>query len=144
MVMNSKRLIEIASTLENDAANSTTHIKNCKPQHLVGLTANRAGFLRLAASCLRAAAEPIAEDECRSKPIEILQPHDQVVDDDSDSIICFLQRMEVWPEPNEYIEARRKRAIKNDRWALLTCSVVGFVLLSVIVAGIMAILSWFR
>ena len=57
--MGDDKLIEIARSFEADAVDSKTHIKSCKPQHLVGLTANRAGFLRLAASCLRAATEPI-------------------------------------------------------------------------------------
>ena len=60
--MDDDKLIEIARSFEADAVDSKTHIKNCKPQHLVGLTANRAGFLRLAASCLRAATEPIVDD----------------------------------------------------------------------------------
>ena len=143
--MDDNQLIEIATSLEDDTAEAKTHIKRCKPQHLVGLTANRAGFLRLAASCLRAAAAPVLEDDCRSTPVELLEPpHQQIVDDDSDCIIGFLQRMETWPEPNEFIEARKKRALRNDRWTLLTCGVVGFVILSVIVAGITAIAGWFR
>ena len=143
-VMDDNQLIEIATSLEDETADAKTHIKRCKPQHLVCLTGNRAGFLRLAASCLRAAAAPIVEDDCRSRPVEILEPHKQIVDDESDCIICFLQRMETWPELNEFIEARKKRALKNDRWALLTCGVVGFVILFVIVAGITAIAGWFR
>ena len=139
--MGDDKLIEIARSFEADAVDSKTHIKSCKPQHLVGLTANRAGFLRLAASCLRAATEPIVDDDCRSKPVDISQPHEHVVDDDTDSVICFLQRMERWPEPNEYIEARKRRARKNDRWALLTCGIVGFVVLLFIVAGVMFFLS---
>ena len=142
--MDDNQLIEIAASLEDETADAKTHIKRCKPQHLVGLTANRDGFLRLAASCLRAAAAPIVEDDCRSKPVAISEPHEQVVDDDSDCIICFLQRMETWPEPDECIETRKKRARKNDRVALLTCGVVGFVLLFVIVAGISAIVGWFQ
>lgn len=144
MGMNDDRLIEIATSLEADAVDSKTQIKRCKPQHLVGLTANRAGFLRLAAACLRSAAEPIRHDDCRSKPVEISRPHDHIVDDDTDSVICFLQRMETWPEPNEHIEARKRRAHKNDGWALLTCGIIGFVLLFFIVAGVMSVISWFR
>ena len=144
-MIDADRLIEIAATLEDNAVDSKTHIKQCKPKHLVGLTANRAGFLRLAASCLRAAAEPIVEDDCRSKPVSISEPHDHFfVDDDSGSIIEFLQRMETWPEPLEYVEARKKRASKNDRWALFTCGIIGFVILFVIVAGVTAIVGWFR
>jgi hypothetical protein len=142
--MDDNQLNEIATLLEVDAADAKTHIIRCKPQHLVGLTANRAGFLRLAASCLRAAAAPLIEGDCRSRPVHILEPHEQVVDNDSDCIICFLQRMEVWPEPKEFIKARTKRTLRNDRWALLTCAVVGFIVLFVIVAGITAIASWFR
>jgi hypothetical protein len=142
--MDDKQLNEIATLFEVEAADAKTHIERCKPQHLVGLTANRAGFLRLAASCLRAAAEPLNEEDCRSKPLQILEPHEQVVDNDSDCIICFLQRMEVWPEPKEFIEARKKRTQKYDRWAILTCGVVGFIVLFVIVAGISAIATWLR
>ena len=113
--MDDDRLIKIATTLEGDAVDSKTHIKQCKPLHLVGVTANRAGFLRLAASCIHAAAKPIFEDDCRSKPMEISQPHGHIIDGDSDSIICFLQLMETWPEPKKSIDARKKRALKSDR-----------------------------
>jgi len=142
--MEADKLIDIATTLETEAIESKSQIKCRKPQHCAVLTANRSGFLRLAASCLRAAAEPIMEADCRSKPVEIISPHDQVVDADSDVVICLLQRMETWPELNEYIEARKKRALKNDRPAILACGILGFALLFVIVTGIMTIMQWFR
>lgn len=142
--MDDDELIRIAAALEAEVTDSKSQIKCFKPQHCGGLTANRPGFLRLAASCLRAAAEPILDGDCRSKPVEIPRPHDQVVDDDSDITLCLLQRMETWPEPNEYLEARKKRAFKNDKLALLTCGVVGFAILFVIIAGVTAIVGWFH
>ncbi len=143
-VMNDDKLIEIATSLEATVIDSKSQIKCCKPEHCAALTANRSGFVRLAALCLRTAAEPIPEGECRSKPIEIASQHDQVVDHASDVIICFLQRMETWPETNEYIEARKKRALRNDRPALLACGIVGFAILFVIILGISTIIGWFR
>lgn len=144
-MMDENRLIEIAASLEDLSADAKTRLQRCKPPHCVALTANREGFLRLAVSCLRAAAAPIPENDCRSAPLELTEPpHHQVADDDSDCIIAFLQRMETWPEPMELMEARDKRARQNDRWALVTCGVVGFVILLVLIAGFAAILGWVR
>jgi len=142
--MDDSQLIDIATSLEDDAVDAKTQIKQYKPQHLIGMTANRASFLRLAASCIRAAAAPIVEGDCRSRPAEISDSHEQVIDDDSDCAICALQRMETWPEPSEFIKARKKRALRGDRVALFACSVVGVVIFFVIVAGIMAIVGWFQ
>ena len=142
--MDDNQLIALAASLEAESAEAKTHIKRCNPHQMASLTANRAGFMRLAASCLQAAAAPIAEEDYRSRAMQILPPHDQIVDHDSDLIIGFLQRMETWPESNEYLEARKKRALRNDNLALLTCGVMASILLFIIVAGITAIAGWFR
>ena len=139
--MNDDHIRQVIVTLDAeiaDAGDARVHFEQVKPPYCILATANRAGLLRLARTSLLAALEPMIADDCRSRPM-----HDpdlvQVREGKSDRFLGFIERMEAWPEPVELIQERRRKAYRQDRFALLGCGVVACVLLTVFMAGLIAI-----
>jgi hypothetical protein len=139
--MNDQRIQEIIKTIEEEEAEGEARSRFFRgsPPEGVFLTANRAALLKLASTFLRAAQEPIREDDCRSKPVELDSDLHQCRESKSDQWLGFVQRMETWPEPKEAIAERRRRAWRQDRVALLGCGIVAFVLLNILAVGVVAI-----
>lgn len=137
--MDDQELLSLAASLEALADQSLARVQRAEPARVIGVTANRSGFLRLAAWCLRAAVEPIKLGTGRSRPVQVTLPHGNVVRDETDLVLGFLERQEDWPSP-EVMAARGRR---RDRFALLSCAILGLVLLFVFSVGIATIVGWF-
>lgn len=135
--MDNEELRRIADIIEStaDLGGATSKLDQGKSPAL-RLTANRAGFLRLAAMFLHAATLTIPDDDCRSKPLAVDQRLEQIGGTDADRFIAFAQRMETWPEAEAMIEQRKRRTLKNDLLPLLGCGLVAFVVLLFFMIGV--------
>lgn len=103
-----------------------------KPTNYVGLMANKAGLVSLARAFLLAAVSPDAGPRLTS----IDEPHLQVMKSKDDVAIGWIQQADVVPIPQEDIEARQREAWRNDRFFLLGCSLIGFVVLFLVISGL--------
>ena len=141
--MDDDEIRQIIDVLERQAEQDAgkSRLLEAKPERCTYLLANRSGLLRWATVMLRAAIEPIVEDERRSKPISLADLQNQVCDSMSDCWLAFVQRMETWPEPAESIGERKRRAWWRDRVALFTCGIVATILIVVFCAGVMTLWS---
>ena len=136
--MDNSELLSIAESLETLASDPKSHMPHCNPPHVVGLIANRDGFFRMAALCLRAACAPMPEDTNLSRPIEPSEQHEQIVAAKHDVTIGFMRRRDDWPEANAYIDELAKAQRKSDRFALFGCA--GVVIVAIL--GIVAVATW--
>ena len=136
--MDKTDLLSIAKSLESQVTDPKSHIGHCNPQHMVGLIANRDGFLRFAALCLRAASAPIANDSELSRPIEPCEQHEQIIAAKNDVMVGFARRREEWPETNAYIESLVESRRRSDRLALFGCA--AFVIL--VILGVAFLTTW--
>lgn len=125
--------------LETERDFGTSRLVSGKPDYYVFLTANRDGLLTLASTFLRAAMEPVAAADCRSKPISLPGGLKQVYENEKDLVLRVIQRMELWPGPETRIRERKRRAWVRDRVALLTCGTLACIIALIFVAGIVAI-----
>jgi hypothetical protein len=142
--MNDNQLQQLIDSLREleQPEQCRSHIVVGRPANMIFITANQAGFIRIARACLEAASHPIEENDCRSEPVSLMTGDEQVMLGPHDLVFGYLQRMETWPEPNEFIKERESRARKADRMALLGCGFVIFLGCS-LVAGIVSLFSWF-
>jgi hypothetical protein len=136
----------IEATADLSGAKSKLHQGKSPP---LRITANRAGFLRLAGMFLRAATLTIPDDDCRSKSLALDERLEQVGGtQEADRFIGLLQRMETWPEPEAMIEQRKRRARANNPLPLMACALVAFVFLLFFIIGVgvvgYAVVVWLR
>lgn len=98
--MDESQLIALAERLEaeNDLSDARSHWRRGHPADALVPVANRAGFVRLAAWCLRAAASPPENTE-DFKPVILDKSLFQVRNDKQDFEIPFMQRSETLPGP---------------------------------------------
>ncbi|MCO6045740.1 hypothetical protein NG895_17725 [Aeoliella sp. ICT_H6.2] len=99
--MDDAKLIEIAETLEteNDLSDARSRVARGHPPNYVFPLANRAGYIRLAAWFLRAAALPSKAVE-GAKQVFIDESLQQILLDKNDLHIDFLGRDEDLPGPS--------------------------------------------
>lgn len=132
-------LLDIASKLESgfDSDAACSQLSGEKPW--LCLTGNRDALLKIATALLRAAAAPIPDDESRSKPTFI--EHRQINVTNTDYVLVVADRIDSFPENPAKIARRKHRAWANDRIGLIGCGLVGFVVLSLLLSGI--VFWWF-
>ena len=136
--MDETDLLSVAKSLEAQANDPKSHMGHCNPPHMVGLVANRDGFLRFAALCLRAASSPIANDSELSRPVEPSEQHEQIVAAKNDVMIGFARRREEWPETNAYIDTMVESRRRSDRFALFGCATV----VVLVILGVVFLTTW--
>jgi len=112
-----------------------SHIWMGKPANLVFITANRDGLISLARALLMAALSPTS-GVGGSRPVTIEDTHLQILNSKEDVAIGYIENAEVVPIPEETVAERKRQARKNNRFALLGCALVGFILSSLIVSGL--------
>ena len=133
--MDETDLLSIAESIEAQASDPKSHIGHCNPPNMVGLIANRDGFLWLAALCLRAASAPIENDSEFSRPIEPCEQHEQIVAAKNDVLVGFARRREEWPETIDSLVEPWRR---SDKLMLLGCAT--FVIL--LILGVVSLTTW--
>ena len=136
--MDETDLLAIAKSLEAQASEPKSHMGHCNPQHMVGLIANRDGFLRFAALCLRAASAPITNDSELSRPVEPCEQHEQIIAAKNDVMVGFTRRREEWPETNAYIDSLVESRRRSDRFALFGCAAV----VILVILGVVFLATW--
>jgi len=138
--MDDAELRIIADSLEASVGDDAeSQLTQGKP--FLWLTANRSGCIHFAISALRAATAPVPDGECRADPL--LLEHKQINDAKSDYILGGIQRINEFPENQEAIAERKRKACRNDRVALLGCGFVGFVILFLVMIGVLALFGVF-
>lgn len=136
--MDETDLLLIAESIETQASDPKSHMGHCSPPHMVGLIANRDGFLRLAALCLRAASAPIENDSEFSRPIEPCEQHEQIIAAKNDVVVGFARRREQWPETSAYIDSLVEARRRSDKFMLLGCA--AFIIL--VILGVVSLTTW--
>lgn len=106
------------------------------PRRYLYVTANQAGLIQLARTCLVAAISPI-ELENGARPITVDEPLDQALDGPDDAFIGWIHRTDVVPISDEIQARRRAKAWRSDRLALLGCGLVGSLLMFLLVSGVL-------
>ena len=133
--MDDEQLKELASQLESCTNLDVAESKLSEGKPCMWLTGNRDALLHIASQLIRAAAEPILDDECRAELVQLLQ--NQITESATDHVLGMVQRIDTFPENPNVIAQRKRSALRNDRGCLIGCAVVGFIVLSVIGAGIL-------
>ena len=108
-----------------------------KPDGFVILTANRHGLLSLARSFLIAALSPPAESNFAGRPTLIEESLTQVSDSNDDLVLGWVEHAEVVLLSENIIAERKRRAWRNDRVALLGCSIVAFIFFFLTASGVL-------
>jgi hypothetical protein len=129
-------LAELNDQLTGGEARSQITI--AKPACYVCLTANKHGLVSFARTFLTAALLPESDYDSASNlsTTQLDQSHVQIARSDEELALGWIEHAHEVPMSEENIAAVRRQAWRNDRFVLLGCGLIGFVMMFLMTTGI--------
>jgi hypothetical protein len=129
-------LAELNDQLTGGEARSQITI--AKPACYVCLTANKHGLVSFARTFLTAALLPESDHDSASNlsTTQLDQSHVQIARSDEELALGWIEHAHEVPMSEENIAAVRRQAWRNDRFFLLGCGLIGFVMMFLMTTGI--------
>jgi hypothetical protein len=128
--MNDNQLPEIIDELQAEASKGDPRVSIDCTGPCLFITANRAGYLKLATTFMEAALTPLNPPESPNYP-QIRELTGIAYPIYSKLFLAGLHHQEEWPDESQEIAKRKKHAKKSDRIALFTCAIIVFLAIMV-------------